>query len=302
MKNLEEMHKQITGEIIGEYNQQAADSIARKRKRAQLGEQRMQAALAAAEAAGLKFSQLQAFDTELTKQMDEELKAISANMQEMSQITPAVSPGLDLEKTFLPEGAQVLTPVWAASFSDDDVQDQLTSSSSISAQDLLSGGACQDYYNWASGGGWGCLGSGVGEIQSWVYFGFWFRPPANRFYSVVPLFRFRGYVIVRADDSWYDCKNAKVIGSAWTNVYQYNWKGWNHVDVYNDNGDNINLNTRRDIDRWTYNSYLLGAGDWAWISCVIGLYARAQGGGSYAENNFSVGDANYLCVPYCYVY
>ncbi|MGV8075082.1 MAG: hypothetical protein AB2L11_11065 [Syntrophobacteraceae bacterium] len=302
MKCMVELHEQITAEIIAEYNEKAAASIAVKRKQAQLGEQRMQAALAASEAAGLKISQLQAFDAELSKQKDDELKAISTKMQEMSLKPMGVSAGLDVEKAFLPEGALVLTPAWVASFSDDDAQDQLTSSSSISAQDLLSGGGCQDYWNWASGGGWGCLGSGVGSIQSWVYFGFWYRPSVNRFYSVVPLFRFRGYVIVRADDAWYNCKDARVIGSAWTNVYQYNWKGWNHVDVYNDGGDNINLNTRRDIDRWTYNSYLLGAGDWAWISCVIGLYARAQGGGSYGENNFSVGDANYLCVPYCYVY
>ena len=302
MTCLEELHQRITGEIIEEYNQLAADNIARKRVRAQLGEQRMQAALAAAEAAGLKISQLQAHDLELAKKMDEELKAISTKMQEMSQTPTRVSAGLDVGNAFLPEGAQLLTPAWVASFSDDDVQDQLTSSSDISAQDLLSGGGCQDYRNWASGGGWGCAGTGVGEIQSWVYFGFWYRPPVSRFYSVVPLFRFRGYVIVRADDAWYNCKHARVIGSAWTNVNQYNWKGWNHVDVYNDAGDNINLNTRRDIDRYTYNSYLLGGGDWAWISCVIGLYARAQGDGSYAENNFSTGAANYLCVPNCYVY
>lgn len=302
MKCLEEMQQRITGEIMGQYNQLAADSIARKRMRSQLGEKREQTALAAAEAAGLKISQLQAHDNELAKKMDEELKAISDKMQQMSQVPTGVSAGLDIEKTFLPEGAQVLTPVWMASFSDDDVQDRLTSSSAIVAQDLLSGGGCKDYYNWASGGGWGCAGTGVGEIQSWVYFGFWFFPRVNKFYSVMPLFRFRGYVIVRADDAWYNCKHARVIGSAWTNVHQYNWKGWNHVDVYHDSDDNINLNTRRDIDRWTHNSFLLGGGDWAWISCVIGLYARAQGGGSYAENNFSAGTANYLCVPYCYVY
>ena len=34
----------------------------------------------------------------------------------------------------------------------------------------------------------------------------------------------------------------------------------------------------------------------------IGLYVRAQGGGSYAKNDFSTGAANYLSVPLCYVY
>ena len=103
-------------------------------------------------------------------------------------------------------------------------------------QTLLSGGTCKNYYNWAKGAGSGIAGTGEGKIQSWIDFGFWFKPPTSRFYSVRPLFRFRGYIIVSADDSWYNSKYARVTGSAWTNVHQYNWKGWNHVNVYNAGG------------------------------------------------------------------
>ena len=61
------------------------------------------------------------------------------------------------------------------------------------------------------------------------------------------------------------------------------------------------MNKREDIDRFTYNSYLLGGGDWTYIRCTIGLWAYARGGGSYAKNDFSTGSANYLCVPYVYI-
>ena len=42
----------------------------------------------------------------------------------------------------------------------------------------------------------------VGKIQSWVEFGFWFRPSVSRFYSLRPLFRFRSDLIVRANDGY----------------------------------------------------------------------------------------------------
>ena len=206
------------------------------------------------------------------------------------------------QRVMLPEGAQALRPSWVGAFSTHDDNDKLVASSAIKSQDILTGGGCKAYWNSASGGGWGCLGSGVGEIQTWVDFGFWFLPAQNRFYSVMPHFLFRGFYIVQADDGFWDCKNANTRLSVWTNCYQYNWKGWNHVDVLNVGGDNINVNDRFDVDRYPYSAFLLGANDWVWIQCTIGLYARAQGGGSYTKNDFASGNANYLCVPECYVW
>jgi len=223
---------------------------------------------------------LEALDRELTAESEAELLDIEARMDSLSEATAHDEVGVDVEMGFLPEGAQLITPSWVAAFSDLDLQDANTAASAIEAQTLLSGGTCKNYYNWAKGAGTGIAGTGVGKIQSWIDFGFWFKPPASRFYSIRPLFRFRGYVIVRADDSWYDSKFARVTGSAWTNVHQYNWKGWNHVDVYNVGDDNIDVNRREDLDRFTYNSYLLGGGDWTYIRCTIGLWAYARGGGS----------------------
>lgn len=301
MNQLNELHKKVTEEIIASRTQEVEKLRYARRDAAKMAEQRAQKGLKTLGEVGIDVAKLEAINRDRTLEGQQRYKALEAQMEELSQ-QPAAVTTLEVERAFVPEGVQVLSPSWVAAFSTQDDQDELAGASLIEAQDLLTGGGCKDYYNWASGGGWGCLGSGVGEIQSWIDFGFWFRPAVSKFYAVNPLFRFRGFYIVQADDGFWDCKSARVRVSAWTNVYQYNWKGWNHVDVLDVSDDNINVNNRFDTDRYTYNSYLLGGGDWAWIQCTIGLYARAQGGGSYAKNDFATGDANYLCVPQCYVY
>ncbi|GBE52333.1 hypothetical protein BMS3Bbin14_00803 [bacterium BMS3Bbin14] len=301
-KDLCTMQEGITNQILEERNQEMAESIAEKRLEARIAEENYQQEIKAMEASGLKIANLEALDVELATRAEADVESLEAKMNEMSQ-EPVITTGeLDIEKAFLPPDAFILTPSWSAEFSDDDAQDPLTGVSSISAQAVLAGGSCKDKYIWAKGGGSGIAGTGAGKIQAYVYFGFWFKPPVSRFYSIRPLFRFRGYYIVKANDRWYNSKYAKVTVSTWVNVRQYNWKGWNHVDVLNVADDNINVNRRFDTDRYMYTSYLLGGGDWAWISCVIGLYAYARGGGSYAKLDFATGNANKLCVPYCYAY
>ena len=261
-------------------------------------------ALKAFEASGLDLSKINTYRQERIAESEKRYKATEAKMiQDAKEKTEVDSP-VDIQRSLLlPEGVLSLSPSWVAAFSSHDEKDTLTAASVVKAQDMLTGGGCKDYSNWASGGGWGCLGSGVGEVQSWVDFGFWFRPTVNRFYSVMPHFKLRGFSIVQANDGFWDCKNASVKLSCWTNAWQYNnWKGWSNVDVYSKGGDNINTNERVDIDRYPYSSYLFGGTDWAFIKCTIGLHARAQGGGSHAKNDFATGGANYLCVPECNVW
>lgn len=301
MNNLKELHQNITREI----SEQRAKEIARFKEQrlesiniAKHGEGKV---LSASIAAGLDMTKIDVLREERIAEGEKRHKAVEARLIKESQkiVEPA---NIDVQRIILPEGAYALRPSWIGTFSTNDEADQLSASTETSIQDVLTGGGCKDYSNWASGGGWGCLGSGVGEIQSWIDFGFWFKPSQNRFYSVMPHFLFRGFYIVQADDGFWDCKDARSIISVWTNCYQYNWKGWSHVDVSNVGGGNINQNNRFDIDRYPYSTYLLGANDWVWIQCTIGLYARAQGGGSYVKNDFSTGNANYLCVPDCYVW
>ncbi len=303
LNDLTKMNELIVTQNMEDRNREMAELITAKRNDAKVAEERYQKAMKSIEASGINVSNLNALDLEFSEQSNNELLSIEAQMEESSQVSN-ITEEIDVERAFMPQDANVFTPSFIGAFSDDDVQDELTSvtSSEISAQAVYSGGACKNQYNWAKGGGSGLFGSGVGKIQTWVDFGFWFKPSTSKFYSINPLFRFRGFVIVKSNDGFFTSKYARVKGTAWTNVYQYNWKGWNNVTVYDNGGGNINLNTRRDIDRRTYNSYLLGGGDWAYVKCTIGLYAYARGGGSYAKNDFSTGGANYLCVPSVYVY
>jgi hypothetical protein len=301
MTELCKLQENIVGQITEERNREMAESIAVKRVEAEAAEKRYQKEMKSLEAIGLNITNLDALDREQSAESELELKTMRAQMESMSESPSAGASQIEVEGSFLPEGAYMLRPTWTGFFSDKDVQDQLTGGSAIEAQAIVTGEGCKNYWNWARGGGWGCTG-GVGSNQQWAEWGFWFKPPTSKFYSVIPYFQFRGFYIVKADDKWYNCKKAEVLVSAWTNVHQYNWKGSNHVDVLHVRDDNINVNKRFDADRNTYNSYLLGGGDWAFIRCTIGLYVRAQGSGSYAENNFSTGTANKLCVPYVNVH
>ena len=277
-----------------------AELIAEKRNAAQTADEREQIAMKQMAGTGLDMGKLAGINDGISASAVEELKAIEAKLNEQSQ-EAAFATDIDLSTAILPSNATMLTPAWAGGFSDNAFDDPLTDASDVSTQAVISGGGCKNYYNWARGAGSGLFGTGVGKIQTWAEFGFWFKPEQSRFYSIRPLFRYRGYYIVRADDGIFTSKYARVLVSAWTNVHQYNWKGWNHVNVLDVRDDNINVNRRFDNDRHTYNTYLLGANDWAYIRCTIGLYAYARGGGSYAKNDFATGNANYLCVPHVHV-
>ncbi|HSH78465.1 MAG TPA: hypothetical protein VLA19_08035 [Herpetosiphonaceae bacterium] len=297
---LREFHQRVTRMIIDERTHEMEEVQARQRQAEQASQARVQRGQQILADVGIDLSEVEAANRARERESNQAFETVLARLEQESRERQPDE--FSVQQALAPASTFALSPSWVAGFSSQDDKITLARAADIRPQDLLTGGSCQDYWNRADGGGWGCLGSGVGEIQSWVYFGFWFKPTVNRFWSIVPLFRFRGFYIAQADDGFWDCKNAHVRASAWTNVYQYDrWLGWNHVDVYDVSGDNISTNNRFDTDRTTYNSYLLGA-DWAFISAAIGLYARAQGGGAHAVNDFSTGDANYLCVPQCWVY
>ncbi len=309
MKKRRKLQEFLIQQITGERNQEMAEFAAKRKEEEKRCQRHLRSALKEIKAAGIDVARLDAFDRKLSREADAETEATEARMAEESRsLVVADEDAAELHE-LRGKGARTLRPAWTADFSSADDSDRFAGS--ISAKEvsghsakaaLLTGGTCKNYYNWAKGAGSGLFGSGVGKNQSWVEFGFWYRPRVTRFYSVIPQFRFRGFYVVRADDGFFTSKRARVAVSAWTNVYQYNWKGWNHVNVLNRSGSNINESKRLDVDRHTYNSYLLGGGDWAYIRCTIGLYVYARGSGSRARNDFATGNANYLCVPHCHVY
>lgn len=303
MSHLNQLHEQITREITAEREHEMAESIATKQASAQAAEARYADAMTSIGSLGINTDKLGTIEGKFDTAIETETATLEAQMDQQSEM-PMREADLDIESNFMPADAYALTPAWSAAFSDQIEGDQLTgvSSTAVGTQAVLTGGGCKNYMNWAKGAGSGLFGTGVGEIQSWVEFGFWFKPSASRFYTVRPRFQYRGYYIVKANDGFFTSKRARVVASAWTNVHQYNWKGWNHVNVLDKAGSNININKRLDTDRVTHNSFLLGGGDWAYIRCTIGLYAYARGGGSYAKNDFSTGSANKVCVPTCHVF
>lgn len=298
---LTRLHDEMIQYITEENNHEMATSIAEKRAEALAAEANHADDIKAYEALGVNISNLESLEIEQGEISKNEIEILEAEMAELSQQPIITDNGIDVDGSLLPADAFRIEPSWSDTFSDNDLNDRLIDASAVESQAVVSGGGCKNLWNWAKGGGWGCTG-GVGSINSYAEFGFWFKPPTNRFYSIRPYFQFRGYYIVKANDKWYNCKYARVLVSAQTNCYQYNWKGWNNVNVLNVRGSNINVNKRFDANRYTYNSYLLAGGDWAYIRARVRLYAYAKGDGSYAKNDYSTGVANKLCVPHVLVY
>ncbi len=153
---------------------------------------------------------------------------------------------------------------------------------------------------WASGAGSGLFGTGAGSFTLYMDWWFTFRAPENRNYAQTIYVPFNGFYIVRADDGWFDSKEAKVNISMTARGYQYNYKPAGSVNVLSTGNDNINVNDRFDGWRTMYYSDLLGA-DQAYLLLSVALNVYARGGGSHAQLNFSDGNANYLGVPMVYV-
>ncbi|MDQ0095389.1 hypothetical protein [Paeniglutamicibacter psychrophenolicus] len=153
---------------------------------------------------------------------------------------------------------------------------------------------------YANGGGSGIFGTGAASFSVYMDWWFTFRAPENRNYSHQVYVPFNGFYIVRADDGWFDSKEAKVNISLTARGYQYNYKPAGSANVLSVGNDNINVNDRFDGWRTMYYADLLGA-DQAYLLVSARLYVYARGGGSTAQLDFSTGNANYLGVPLVYV-
>ena len=70
--------------------------------------------------------------------------------------------------------------------------------------------------------------------------------------------------------------------------------------MFDIDSQNINVNDRFDGWRTMYYADLLGA-DTAYLRVSAIYYVYARGGGSFAELNFSDGDANYIGIPWVFI-
>ena len=153
---------------------------------------------------------------------------------------------------------------------------------------------------YANGAGSGLFGTGAGSFTVYMDWWFTYRAPENRNYSHSVSVPFNGFYIVRADDGFWDSKEAHARIDLSAVGYQYNYKAVGTANVLDVRDDNINVNDRFDGWRNIYYSDLLGA-DQAYLRVTASLYVYARGGGSTAQLNFSDGSANYLGVPWVYV-
>jgi hypothetical protein len=157
-----------------------------------------------------------------------------------------------------------------------------------------------DLWDDAEGSGSGLFGGEASSIDVLADWWFYFTPNANRWYNYTIVAPMHGFYICHADDGFWDSKEAHVRADLSAVGYQYNYKATSTVNLFDYDGQNINLSNRFDSNPVMYYSDLLGA-DNAYLRVTQSLYGYARGGGSNAELNFSDGAANYLAPPAVYV-
>lgn len=157
-----------------------------------------------------------------------------------------------------------------------------------------------DLWDDAQGSGSGLFGSGAASIDVLADWWFYFYPNTNRWYNYTIAAPMHGFYICYADDGFWDSKDAHVRADMSATGYQYTTKATTNINLFDYEGQNINLANRYDNGPIMYYSDLLGA-DLAYLRVTQSLYGYARGGGSHAELNFSDGAANYLGPPAVYV-
>jgi hypothetical protein len=299
MINLEETHQRLTSEIAEEREREMKEFVAENAEVHAREEQHLANGRKQATAAGIDVAKMESYYKTLTGQRDKELDAIkkkyAASSNEPKVIAPQDFRAMALDAALQPgvEG-RFLPPAWAGIYSTKSRENELAGGTGTDVPNYT----VVDAWDWASGAGWGWGGSGAGSYQVWVDWGYWFMPSVSKFYGITTHDRFRGYYIVRSFDDWWISAHSRVVVSMWTNVWQYNWKGWASNNVLDVGADNIDTNSRFDQDLQLYSTALLAGGDWAFVRSTIGLYVYARAGGSYSELNFANGSANYLAAPY----
>ena len=153
---------------------------------------------------------------------------------------------------------------------------------------------------WATGAGSGLFGTGAGSFTAYIDWWFNFRPDATKFYAHNIYVPFYGFYILIANDGFWDSKEARARIDLSTRGYQYGYKPQASNNLFNNGGDNINVNDRFDGWRTMYYGALLAGGDQAYLLVSSSFHVYARGGGSHAEFNFSSGSANYIGVPWVY--
>lgn len=132
-----------------------------------------------------------------------------------------------------------------------------------------------------------------GPVEFAVHFAF--TPATTANYEMTAVFAFHGFYILRSDDSWYNCRNAKVKLTMSMNAHQYVDIGKKVFPALIDRDeDNVEEVTTYDRTHFFDYTTVLKAGDPVIVTVGGVIDAQAHGGGAYAELNFEAGTANYI--------
>jgi len=156
----------------------------------------------------------------------------------------------------------------------------------------------KDVLDKLKGSGWGCFVKEnpdyPNSTATWWYM---WTPPEDGLYAFWAIVPYSGFYVIRANDSWYNCKYAKAHAFADLDIHQYFWRESRRRSLVDKRGSNIDATSLASGSVHFNFTEPLNAGDEITVRVTVTLDVYAQGSGSYAELNFSEGEANFLGVP-----
>lgn len=140
-----------------------------------------------------------------------------------------------------------------------------------------------------------CFQAGGGSAAPEFAVHFTFVPATTARYEMTAVLAFHGFYVLRSDDSWYNCREAKVKLTARMNVHQFVDHPWKSFPALIDHRES-NAELVKQYDRGNFFDYtaVLKAGDPVVVTVKGTVDAQARGGGAYAELNFEAGSSNYI--------
>ncbi|HWW73232.1 MAG TPA: hypothetical protein VN089_25075 [Duganella sp.] len=158
-----------------------------------------------------------------------------------------------------------------------------------------------DLWDYAAGAGTGIGGTGAASATLIMDWWFTYIPATSGYYNHYISVPYHGFYIVRSFDDWLTSKEAQARIDLSAVGYQYGYKATSSVNLLNVRGSYINTSGRFDGSRTMVYTDLLAA-DRAYLRVSSSFNVYARGSGSYAQLNFNDGAANYIGVPWVYVY
>jgi hypothetical protein len=124
---------------------------------------------------------------------------------------------------------------------------------------------------------------------------FTFVPASTATYEMTAVIAYHGFYVLVADDSWWNCRYARVTLKAQMNVHQYSDGGWKDfpplLNVEKQNAQEVD-----NFDRTFFFDYTtaLRAGDPVVVTVRGTVEGFSDGGSTHAELNFQDGTANFI--------